>query len=196
MIAIIKYNAGNIKSVKNAIDRLGYESVITDDFETISRAEKVIFPGVGEAKSAMQYLQEKELDELILSLKQPILGICLGLQLMCDHSEERDTKCLGIFNAKVKRFPKNAIVPHMGWNEVKQIRNHPLWHNINNNSRFYSVHSYFVKEMDSSFVTGTTNYGEKFTSAIAKDKLFAVQFHPEKSQSDGLQLLKNFTNWV
>jgi len=145
-------------------------------------------------------LQENELIEVIkvASKEKPFLGICLGLQLLFDHSEENNgTDGLSIIPGEVLKFKNNELkIPHIGWNEVKQIKKHPLWHNIDNNSRFYSVHSYFVKEMDSSCVTGTTNYGENFTSAIAKDKLFAVQFHPEKSQSDGLQLLKNFTNWA
>ncbi len=148
----------------------------------------------------MGALQKNDLIEVIkvTSKEKPFLGICLGLQLLFDHSEENNgTDGLSIIPGEVIKFKNNELkIPHMGWNEVKQIKNHPLWHNIDNNSRFYSVHSYFVKETDSSCVTGTTYYGENFTSAIAQDKLFAVQFHPEKSQSDGLQLLKNFTNWT
>jgi len=149
--------------------------------------------------ACMDALKENDLIEVIkvASKEKPFLGICLGLQLLFDHSEENNgTDGLSIIPGEVLKFKKNALkIPHMGWNEVKQIKNHPLWYNIDNNSRFYSVHSYFVKEMDSSCVTSTTNYGQNFTSSVAKDKLFAVQFHPEKSQRDGLQLLKNFTNW-
>ena len=148
----------------------------------------------------MAALQENDLVEVIkvASKEKPFLGICLGLQLLFDHSEENNgTDGLSIIPGEVIKFKNNQLkIPHMGWNKVKKVTNHPLWYNIDDNSRFYSVHSYFVKEKDSSCVTGTTNYGENFTSAVAQDKLFAVQFHPEKSQSNGLQLLKNFTNWV
>ena len=147
----------------------------------------------------MAALQENDLIEVvkIASKEKPFLGICLGLQLLFDHSEENNgTDGLSIIPGEVIKFKNKELkIPHMGWNEVKKVTNHPLWHNIDDNSRFYSVHSYFVKENDSSCVTGTTNYGVNFTSAVAQDKLFAVQFHPEKSQSNGLQLLKNFINW-
>jgi len=160
----------------------------------------VVFPGQGAMGACMGVLQDNDLIEVIkvASKEKPFLGICLGLQLLFDHSEENNgIDGLSIIPGKVIRFKNIELkVPHMGWNKVKQIKQHPLWHKIDNNSRFYSVHSYYVKEKNSSCVTGTTYYGENFTSAIALDKLFAVQFHPEKSQSDGLQLLKNFTNWT
>ncbi len=189
MIAIIKYNAGNIHSVQNALDRLEYKSVITDDPVTILSAEKVIFPGVGEASSAMKYLIEKELDKTILSITKPILGICLGLQLMCESSEEGNTKCLGIFDAQVKKFPNTKIVPHMGWNSFSEI-NGVLFRNINVNDDVYFVHSYFAETCR--FTTAICNYIQPFSSAIQRDNFYATQFHPEKSADVGEQILKNF----
>jgi len=195
MIAIIQYNAGNIRSVQNALNRLGYESVISDDPTVILAAEKVIFPGVGEASSAMQYLKSKGLDQLIPRITQPFLGICLGQQLMCRFSEEGNTPCLGIFDAQVCRFPAKDKVPHMGWNCVRQRITHPLWHKIANDSRFYFVHSYYVEPDNVNQVAGATEYGHEFAAALSKGSLFAVQFHPEKSQHSGLQLLDNFLHW-
>mgnify|MGYP001161093451 FL=1 len=201
-IAIVDYGMGNVRSVQKALEFVAPNDhcVLTNDSKIINDSDRVVFPGQGAMGACMVALQENDLIEVIkvASKEKPFLGICLGLQLLFDHSEENNgTDGLSIIPGEVLKFKNNELkIPHMGWNEVKQIKKHPLWHNIDNNSRFYSVHSYFVKEMDSSCVTGTTNYGENFTSAIAKDKLFAVQFHPEKSQSDGLQLLKNFTNWA
>lgn len=189
MIAIIKYNAGNITSVQNALNRLGYESIITDDVQTILKAEKVIFPGVGEARSAMKYLKEKELDKVIASLKQPVLGICLGLQLMCKHSEEGNTACLGIFDTQVKRFPPNEIVPHMGWNNFSRIENQ-LFNNIKKENDVYYVHSFYAQKCNETIAT--CNYITTFSTAMRKDNFYATQFHPEKSAGIGAQILRNF----
>ncbi|HOU03182.1 MAG TPA: imidazole glycerol phosphate synthase subunit HisH [Bacteroidales bacterium] len=189
MIAIIKYNAGNIKSVQNALDRLGFESVITDDNEIIRKADKVIFPGVGEAGSAMRYLSDKGLDRLIRSLNQPVLGICLGLQLMCSHSEESDAKCLGIFDSQVRMFPLTDKVPHMGWNNLSSVKGElfkgfPLTGNV------YFVHSYYAEvSIDTSAVC---EYILPFSAAMQKDNFYATQFHPEKSASEGEIILRNF----
>ena len=189
MIAIIKYNAGNIRSVQNALIRLGYESIITDDKEEILNASKVIFPGVGEASSAMKYLRDKGLDEVILSIKKPMLGICLGLQLMCDHSEEGDTKCLGVFNAEVKKFPPEKKVPHMGWNSFLEIKGE-LFKDIQPENDMYYVHSYYAETNGQTIAT--CNYILPFSSAMQQDNFYATQFHPEKSADVGTQLLKNF----
>ena len=201
-IAIVDYGMGNVRSVQKALEFVAPNDhcILTNDSKIINDSDRVVFPGQGAMGACMEALQENGLIEVlkVASKEKPFLGICLGLQLLFDHSEENNgTDGLSIIPGEVLKFKNNELkIPHMGWNEVKQIKNHPLWHNIDNNSRFYSVHSYFVNETDSSCVTGITNYGENFTSAIAKDKLFAVQFHPEKSQTDGLQFLKNFTNWV
>lgn len=189
MIAIVKYNAGNIRSVKNALDRIGVESQLTDNPEELSAADKVIFPGVGEAKSAMNYLTERKLDEVLVSLKQPFLGICLGMQLMCSHSEERDTRCLGIFDEKVKKFPPKGLVPHMGWNDFNDVKG-PLFDGISKTENMYFVHSYFV-EVGSDTI-GETQYLVPFTSAMHKDNFYGVQFHPEKSAESGKKLIENF----
>jgi glutamine amidotransferase len=189
MIAIIKYNAGNISSVQNALTRLGYESIITDNAEEILSAEKVILPGVGEASSAMQHLQEKGLDQVILSLKQPILGICLGLQLMCDYTEEGNTSCLGIFNTQVKKFPAKEIVPHMGWNNFSDTKGR-LFNNINADDNVYYVHSYYAEINEDTI--GTCNYILPFSAVMQKNNFYATQFHPEKSADVGSEILKNF----
>ena len=189
MIAIIKYNAGNIQSVQNALSRLGYESVITDNKETILSADKVIFPGVGEASSAMKYLNERKLSEVIQSISQPFLGICLGLQLMCKSSEEGNTKCLGIFDTKVKLFNPNEIVPHMGWNNFENIKG-DLFREINVLNDVYYVHSYYAEQCKET--VATCNYIEEFSTALQKDNFYATQFHPEKSAEVGEQILKNF----
>ena len=189
MIAIIKYNAGNITSVENAINRLGYECVITDDAQQILAADKVIFPGVGEASSAMKYLKERNLDKLISSLTQPVLGICLGLQLMCTHSEENDTACLGIFSTAVKKFPPVELVPHTGWNNSTKLKGE-LFAGVNAEDNFYYVHSYYAEL--SKDTTAECNYILPFSAAMQKNNFYATQFHPEKSAAAGETLLKNF----
>jgi glutamine amidotransferase len=189
MIAIIKYNAGNIRSVKNALERLGRESIITDDPSEINNAERVIFPGVGEASTAMNYLRNKGLDKTISGLKQPVLGICLGLQLMCRHSEEGNTDCLGIFDAGVKLFPNVDKVPHMGWNSFFSLKGE-LFRGINTNDDVYYVHSYYPEICTSTIAV--CDYIVPFSSAMNKDNFYATQFHPEKSAAVGERILKNF----
>lgn len=189
MIAIVKYNAGNTTSVNNALKRLGYQALITDDPEALMKAEKVIFPGVGEAGSAMQYLTSRRLDACLKKLSQPVLGICLGLQLMCKHSEEGDTTCMGIFDVEVKKFPSQDIVPHMGWNNVQSLGS-LLLRNIPDGSDAYFVHSYYAARDKTT--TGLCDYILPFTAVIEQDNFFATQFHPEKSGKIGEQILKNF----
>jgi len=189
MIAIIKYNAGNVKSVYNAVTRLGYDAIITDNFTEILQADKVIFPGVGEASSAMKYLKEKGLDQLIKNLKQPTLGICLGQQLMCEHSEEGNTDCLNIFPIKVKLFPKTEIVPHMGWNTITALQS-TLFNKVNEASDVYCVHSFYCELSD--YTIAKTDYILEFSAALQKDNFYATQFHPEKSAGIGEQILENF----
>ncbi|MEO0582246.1 MAG: imidazole glycerol phosphate synthase subunit HisH [Bacteroidota bacterium] len=191
-VAIIKYNAGNIQSVVYALERQGVIPTLTDDPQTLHKAERVIFPGVGEASSAMRYLKEKGLDQVIKELKQPVLGICLGLQLMCQHSEENDTVALGIFPASVKLFPQSVgKVPHMGWNNVA-TKQHPLLAGIPNGSHMYFVHGYYAELND--YTVGQTEYGLGFSSVMQRDNFFATQFHPEKSGRHGAQILQNFLN--
>ena len=189
MIAILKYNAGNIKSVKNALDRLGFSSIITDIPGELEKADKVIFPGVGEASTAMKYLSERGLDKTIISLKQPVLGICLGLQLMCRHSEEGDTKCLGIFDCNVRVFPPVEKIPHMGWNNFMTMRG-DLFSGVSINDDLYYVHSYYAEI--STYTTATCEYIVPFSAAMQKDNFYATQFHPEKSATVGEKILKNF----
>jgi len=189
MIAIVKYNAGNIMSVRNAVARLGFESIITDDHKELEEAEKVIFPGVGEAGSAMAYLKERELDKTIISLKQPILGICLGLQLLCRSTEESETKCLGIFPAEVKLFPPVDKIPHMGWNNFMTLKG-DLFKDISLNDDVYYVHSYYAEI--SSCTIATCEYIVPFSAAMQRNNFYATQFHPEKSAGVGEKILKNF----
>jgi glutamine amidotransferase len=189
MIAIIKYNAGNIKSVQNALTRLGYKSIITDDPTELKKARKVIFPGVGEASSAMLYLKERDLDKTILSLKQPVLGICLGLQLMCNHTEENDTECLGIFDAEVKLFPPVDKIPHMGWNNFFTLKGE-LYKGVAPEDDVYYVHSYYPEI--SSCTSATCDYILPFSASMQNRNFYATQFHPEKSAAAGEKILKNF----
>lgn len=189
MIAIIKYNAGNTTSVKNTIERLGFECIVTDDEQQIRSADKVIFPGVGEASSAMNYLRERQLDKLITSLTQPVLGICLGQQLMCKFSEEGKTNCLGIIDVQVKKFPSTDIVPHMGWNSLTNL-NSPLFNGINKTDDVYFVHSYYCEL--SEYTIAECDYILSFSAAMQKNNFYATQFHPEKSASVGEWILKNF----
>ena len=191
-VAIIQYNAGNIRSVIFALERFGLEPILTDDPEIIMGADKVIFPGQGEANSAMTYLKAKGLDELILSLKQPFLGICLGMQLMCSYSEENDTPCLGMFDNKVLKFipeKQEEKVPQMGWNLLSDTRG-PLFENLPDEPYVYFVHSYYVEL--GSFTTASADYILPFTAALQKDNFYATQFHPEKSGAVGAKILENF----
>ena len=189
MIAIIDYGAGNIRSVQNAFARLNVETVITGDAETIRAADRVIFPGVGHAKAAMQLIREQNLDETIPNLRQPVLGICLGMQLLCEWTEEGDTAGLGIFSTRVRKFGSDLRIPHMGWNNVIDAKG-KLFENIEPSADFYFVHSYAV-EIDAHTVA-TSEMGYPFAAAVEKGNFYGVQFHPEKSGSAGQQLLKNF----
>ena len=189
-IVLIKYNAGNIQSVSFALERLGIDFAITDEEEKIRSADKVIFPGVGEASTTMAYLRDKKLDAVIRDLKQPVLGICLGMQLMCTHSEENDTGCLGIFDEPVKRFVPEGEqkVPHMGWNQL-QVRH--AWLNPDlENQNAYFVHSYYVPV--NAHTSAVTEYIHPFSAAMHRDNFYAVQFHPEKSAEAGELVLKSF----
>jgi len=189
---IIKYNAGNIQSVLYALERIGVSAMVTDAIEEIQTADKVIFPGVGEASSAMQYLKERNLDTLIKNLKQPVLGICLGMQLMCTHSTENDTACLGIFEEQVKHFetPDPTIkVPQIGWNTIRALKT-PLLKGIAENSFAYFVHGYYAAK--GQHTIATTNYIQEYSSGLQKDNFYGVQFHPEKSALVGEQIIQNF----
>jgi len=189
-VVIIKYNAGNIRSVLFALERIGINAIVTDDYEEIRSADRVIFPGVGEASSAMKYLKNKGLDKLICSLTQPVLGICLGMQLMCAHSDENDTQCLGIFDQKVKLFPKAGLkIPQIGWNNITDLKS-ALFEGISENVYMYFVHSYYVEYCQNAIAK--TNYIIEFSSAVQKNNFSAVQFHPEKSGEVGQKILENF----
>jgi len=189
-VVIIKYNAGNIRSVLFALERLGVNALVTDDPDEIRSADRVIFPGVGEASSAMKYLREKGLDTLIRSLTQPVLGICLGMQLMCSHSEENDTTCLGIFDEKVKLFPLDGFkIPQIGWNNITHLKS-DIFRGIDEKAYMYFVHSYYVEKCDNAI--SLTNYIAEYSSAVHKNNFYAVQFHPEKSGDAGQQILENF----
>ena len=188
---IVKYNAGNVISVTNALHRLGVEPEITDDPEKLTSADKVIFPGVGEASTAMDYLRKRGLDEVLIDLKQPFLGICLGLQLMCRHSEENNTECMGIFDLDVKRFPPEDKVPHMGWNKL-EMKDHPLFKGTPANTFFYYVHSFYAEIGPETIAT--SEYILPFSAALHKDNFYAIQAHTEKSGQDGQIVLQNFLN--
>lgn len=191
-VAIIKYNAGNIYSVVNAVKRLGITPEVTDSAEDIMKADRVLFPGQGEAKSTMVYLRDHHLDDLVRNLKQPVLGICIGQQLMCRHSEEGNVDCLGIFDTDVKKFQPSRHedkVPHMGWNTLENLSG-PLFQDLNEKDFVYFVHSYYVPVTP--YTTATTNYIVPFSASLQKDNFFATQFHPEKSGSIGERILQNF----
>ncbi len=192
-IGIIKYNAGNIQSVLFALDRIGVEATVTDDMEWIRGADKVIFPGVGEASSAMKYLRERKLDELIKDLKQPVLGVCLGMQLLCKYSEENDTDCLGVFDETIKKFSPSKDepfkVPQMGWNNIYDLKSE-LFTGIPENSYCYCVHGYYAGLGETTIAK--TNYIIPYSSALHKNNFYGVQFHPEKSAVVGERILKNF----
>ena len=189
MIAIIKYNAGNTQSLQNALNLLGYDSVITDKRRVMQVADKVIFPGVGRAGTAMQYLKSRGIDEFIKASTQPFLGICLGLQLMCNATQEDNTECLGIFNTSVKRFSPKDKVPHMGWNNFEHVKG-ALFDNVQDIENMYYVHSYYAQLCNDT--VAKCNYIESFSAAFQKDNFYATQFHPEKSGVAGQRVLKNF----
>ena len=191
-VAIVKYNAGNVRSVANSLRRLDIEPILTDEADELLSADKIIFPGVGEASSAMNYLRERNLDAVIGALKQDVLAICLGMQLLCTWSEENDTPCLGILPYKVQRFPRDVgKVPHMGWNSISDIES-PLFDGVADGSRFYFVHSYLVGNGVHTIAKGS--YGVDFSAALKLENFYAVQFHPEKSGAVGAKILKNFLN--
>lgn len=193
-VAIVKYNAGNIYSVVNAMRRLGVEPIITDDAEVLASADRVLFPGQGEASSTMAYIKEHQLDRIILDLKQPVLGICIGQQLLCKHSEEGNTDCMGLFPMEVKRFQPTCHedkVPAIGWNRI-ELGDEPckLFMGLGESPYVYFIHSYYVPE--SQWTIATANYTLPFSAALHKDNFYATQFHPEKSGKVGEQILKNF----
>ncbi|RAJ87641.1 glutamine amidotransferase [Chitinophaga dinghuensis] len=192
---IVKYNAGNIRSVQFALERIGVNGIVTDDETEIRSADKVIFPGVGEASTAMQYLKERKLDQVIKNLKQPVLGICLGMQLMCSHSEENDTPCMGIFETPVKKFTspvENLLkIPQIGWNNITNLHS-VLFEHVPENSYMYFVHSYYAAL--GADTVAITNYVINYSSALQKDNFYAVQFHPEKSAEAGARIIENFLN--
>ena len=198
-IVIIKYNAGNVRSVAFALERIGIEAVVTDDVSEIQTADKVIFPGVGEASTAMQYLRERKLDEVLVALKQPVLGICLGMQLMCAYSEEGNTTCLNIFEQDVKLFTADALadkalvykIPQMGWNTIYDVKTN-LFAGIKEQAYMYFVHSYYAAL--SKYTMASANYGIAYSAALQKNNFYAVQFHPEKSGELGQKILENFIN--
>ena len=192
-IVIIKYNAGNIRSVLFALERIGAEALVTDDPDTISRADRIIFPGVGEASSAMNYLRERKLDLLIKNLQQPVLGVCLGMQLLCTYSEENDTNCIGVFGETVKKFIPVADyplkVPQMGWNNIYDLKS-DLFTGVPENSYCYFVHGYYAGLGETTIAK--TDYVLPYSSALHKNNFYGVQFHPEKSAVAGEHILKNF----
>lgn len=192
-VAVIKYNAGNVQSVLYALERLGADALLTDDLETISKADKVIFPGQGEASTAMKYLKEKKLDQLIPELKQDFFGVCLGQQLLCDHSEEGNTSCLGVFPVKVKKFqPENPFdfkVPHIGWNNLQEVKS-PLLKGLDDSSFVYYVHSFYCEL--SEHTIAKTDYILPFSALMHKHNFYAMQAHPEKSGLVGERILRNF----
>ena len=201
-IAVIDYGMGNLRSVSKAVEHSAGavdEVRVTDDPDYIAAADRVVFPGQGAARDCMAAIGEHHLNQAVLSAakSKPFLGICMGLQVLMEHSEENGgTELLGLYDGEVRRFPAGELkVPHMGWNRVQPLDDHPLWAGIERGSRFYFVHSYFVDPADKGLVAAETDYGIGFTSAVSRENVFAVQFHPEKSADNGLQLLQNFVNW-
>ncbi len=191
-VAIVKYNAGNVESVKNALHRLGVEAILTDDAQELQTADRVIFPGVGEASTAMNYLRSRGLDKVIKSLVQPVLGICLGMQLLCQFSDENETDCLGVLPYRVKKFESDALkIPQMGWNNISNLRS-DLFAGIAENSFVYFVHSFYVET--GAETIATTDYTLGFSAAIRHKNFYAVQFHAEKSGAVGAKILENFLN--
>lgn len=210
-IAVVDYGMGNLRSVSKALEHVAPELTVavTSDPKVVEQAERIVFPGQGAMPDCVRELTEKGLKDIVVAAtkEKPFLGICIGLQMLFTHSEEGDVAGLNVFEGQVKRFQKAKMigsngeklkVPHMGWNHVHQAtqhKDHPLWQNIDDETRFYYVHSYYVEPVAQALTAGTTDYPETFTGAIAKDNVFAVQFHPEKSAQAGLQLLRNFTQW-
>ena len=207
-IAVLDYGMGNLRSVSKAIEHVAGDAEVrvTDDHKYIAAADRVVFPGQGAARDCMVAIRNHHLNQAILEAveSKPFLGICMGLQVLMQHSEENDgTDLLGLMPGSVVRFDGLAMgenglplkIPHMGWSRVEQVADHGLWHGIESGSRFYFVHSYYVQPQDTGVIAATTDYGVRYTSAIARDNLFAVQFHPEKSADVGLRLLENFVNW-
>jgi len=205
-VAVIDYGMGNLRSVVKALEFAAdgqAEILLTEDPDAVAKADRVVFPGQGAARDCMRALNETAIDEVVREAiaTKPFIGVCMGLQVLMEHSEENGgTDLLGVFKGKVQRFPKDfhaqqLKVPHMGWNSVLEVRPHPLFKDIPDNSYFYFVHSYFVVPNDDSLIVGQTDYGVPFTSAIAQENVFAIQSHPEKSSHAGLQLLKNFIDW-
>ncbi|MES2515503.1 MAG: imidazole glycerol phosphate synthase subunit HisH [Bacteroidota bacterium] len=187
--SIIKYNAGNVQSVLFALERIGINAIVTDDFDLLRSSDKIILPGVGEASSAMNYLKEKKLDQLIISLTQPVLGICLGMQLMCQYSEEGNTNCLGIFDNKVRRFSKGVKAPKMGWNTIYDLKT-DLYKHVQENEYMYFVHSYYAALGE--YTIATANYEIEYSASLQKNNFYGTQFHPEKSGDAGQRILENF----
>lgn len=188
-VVIVKYNSGNSCSVSFALERIGVSALITSDINEIQTADKIIFPGVGEASSAMKFLREQKLDNVIVNLKQPVLGICLGMQLLCEKSEEGNTDCLGIFKQKVLKFPETNKVPQIGWNNISNL-NSSLFKNVKEMEYMYFVHGYYAEKSVNTIAN--TNYGLEYSSALQKDNFYGVQFHPEKSSEAGQLILQNF----
>jgi glutamine amidotransferase len=207
-IAVVDYGMGNLRSVAKALEHVAPELniVITSESKDINAAKKIVFPGQGAMPDCMRELETRQLKDAVVKAasEKPFLGICIGLQLLFEHSEEGDSAGLGVLAGNVKKFSPDQMkdtlgrklkVPHMGWNQVYQTKSHPMWENIQDGERFYYVHSYYVTPKEQEIVAGISEYPNKFTSVIANKNLFAVQFHPEKSQHAGLQLMKNFVNW-
>jgi len=207
-IAVVDYGMGNLRSVAKALEHVapGRDVQVTSDANVINDADHVVFPGQGAARDCMHELQQRKLQQVVLkaAAEKPFLGICMGMQVLVSHSEENGgVNCLNLYSGNVRFFGEHLKdengellkIPHMGWNQVRQVQDHPLWHGIQDNSRFYFVHSYYMAPEDSSLILGKTHYAHDFASAIGRDNVFAIQCHPEKSAADGLQLLKNFTDW-
>ena len=209
LVVVVDYGMGNLRSVDKAIEHVLVDNqrvTISSDADEIAAADRVVFPGQGAARDCMKNLVERGLDQVVLQAarEKPFLGICMGMQVLLRHTQENDgIDCLNLYAGEVHAFADAGLreqmrdlkIPHMGWNEVAQKQSHPLWRDIKDNSRFYFVHSYYVDVEDADLVAGTTEYGIEFVSVIARENVFAVQFHPEKSAHDGLQLLKNFCRW-
>ncbi|MCL4112283.1 UNVERIFIED_CONTAM: hypothetical protein GTU68_022777 [Idotea baltica] len=199
MIVVIDYSMGNLHSVHKALQHVTKDNVvITADADEIAKADRIVFPGQGAARDCMSELHKRELVDVVkeISKTKPFLGVCMGMQVLLEHSVEGGgIDCIGLYQGRVEFFNDHIEIPQMGWNQISHTQDHPMWNGIKDNSRFYFVHSYFLNPSDKSIIAGETNYGISYPSAIAKDNVFAIQAHPEKSADDGLQLLKNFSTW-